>query len=405
MSDKKTLMQRALGKAPGVVHAVVFFERKEGANTKALAKCVRSLISFGESPPNGSPHNLYTLAAISGDLLSAFVADGLLSQDDADKRPTWPLRDGQPQANQNTSLLVQVSAQTHAARLYALRTVQSLVASAFNFVAERTGERILDGLEPFGFRDATSEPAAIKQSVEMLGSRPWLLAAELEQKVDEFFSLGNERDAVETRAQIIGASPGLQVLSAAEDGRQRATASGANKSHKAHMKGENWGYIVRRGFPYRHDGQEGLVFIAAAAKAKTLTGIFDHFLNGDALNAYVTLHRLGFWFCPPATFVSEGAPLIPASALALRPTMPMHAYEVTESELTYFKLLRDAGAWPGASGEMRLPAGVRAKLEEAHGLLANGSSERKASLDKALDDLENASNQVNKQAGRYITKG
>ena len=396
VATKETSTQSALEHAPGGFCAVALFNPTSDSD---VTQTVKQLIAFAESPADVRPRNLFILVAI-GPKVAATLKDLPIEI----TPENW-------QADQ-AGLLVQVAAQTHAARLYALRTVHAIVANSFELKHELMGERILDGLEPFGFRDQDPSEAGRtrqQQAIDALGPSPWLLCSVFDQDIQKFFApTGKEPEPVPTAVRVsrIGVPPGLIHEASVAQQAAAATAHVEDRSsHKRNMQAYA-ASMVRRGFPYRRDGQEGLVFVAAAPNAALLIDAAAHFNAGDPLYEFTRPRALGLYYCPPVSYAGDvPSPEPPPSAKALRPIEDLHAYEVTESYLDYFFSLMEKKVWPGEPGSMKLPEEVRALLRIAHTLLAGGDADSKQALDKKLDALEAASNRVNAQGERYITKG
>ncbi|HEY0095897.1 MAG TPA: hypothetical protein VGB96_16330, partial [Archangium sp.] len=159
------------------------------------------------------------------------------------------------------------------------------------------GGRIGEGRDPFGFRDGLLQPtreqvkrAALVPSGPLAGAS-WLLYLRFQQHLERFGRLkppAQERVVGRTRdGELVPDAP-------AEAHIHRARASGA---------GENQ-LLIRRGFPFRHQGEEGLAFVAATSDPGSYVRSLDTLLGAqggppDALLRYATAVGGGLYLAPP----------------------------------------------------------------------------------------------------------
>jgi putative iron-dependent peroxidase len=194
-------------------------------------------------------------------------------------------------------VLVQVSADERERLLWALRRVLALSQAVLSLEEEVLGGRIGVGREAFGFRDGLLRPTPEQvQRTALLPSGPlagasWLLYLRFQQDLDLFSHL-----KLPAQERVVGRThEGELVVDApAEAHILRARASGA---------GENQ-LLIRRGFPFRQGGEEGLVFVAAAADPDAYRRSLDALLGvggqpPDALLRYATAVSGGLYLAPP----------------------------------------------------------------------------------------------------------
>ncbi|QRK10781.1 Dyp-type peroxidase [Archangium violaceum] len=194
-------------------------------------------------------------------------------------------------------VLVQMSTCERELLLCALRRVLALSKGVLYLEEELLGGRIGVGREPFGFRDGLLKPTreqvrrtAIVPSGPLAGAS-WLLYLRFQQDLDLFNHLRTQ-----AQERVVGRTrEGELVVDApAEAHILRARASGA---------GENQ-LLIRRGFPFRHGGEEGLAFLAASADPDGYRRALDALLGADgqtpdAMLRYATAVGGGLYLAPP----------------------------------------------------------------------------------------------------------
>jgi putative iron-dependent peroxidase len=215
--------------------------------------------------------------------------------------PTAPLLPRQgPTArfpSSQSQVLVQVSASQREPLLWALRRTLALSKGVLVLEEELLGGRIGEGRDAFGFRDGLLRPTreqvrrAALVSTGPLAGASWLLYLRFQQDLERFGRLkplAQERVVGRTRegAPLHDLPEEAHIL--------RARASGA---------GEN-ALLIRRGFPFRHLGEEGLAFIAASADPGYYARSLDALLGNqggppDALLRYATAVGGGLYLAPP----------------------------------------------------------------------------------------------------------
>lgn len=208
-------------------------------------------------------------------------------------------------------VLVQVSAGNRELMLGSLRRVLALSKGVLYLEEEVLGGRIGEGRDAFGFRDGLVKPtreqvkrAALVPSGALAGAS-WLLYLRFQQDLERFGRL-EER----AQANVVGRTHEgeLVVDPPAEAHILRARAAGS---------GEN-ALLVRRGFPFRHGGEEGLAFIAASADPDYYRRSLDALLGAggqtpDAMLRYATAVGGGLYLAPPRGWFLAPSPREAAS--------------------------------------------------------------------------------------------
>ncbi|HEX8434196.1 hypothetical protein [Archangium sp.] len=209
-----------------------------------------------------------------------------------------------------SQVLVQVSAVHREPLLWALRRTLALSRGVLVLEEEVLGGRIGEGREAFGFRDGLLRPTreqvrrtALVPSGPLAGAS-WLLYLRFQQDLERFGRLrpgAQERVVGRTREGelLVDPPPEAHLL--------RVREAGA---------GENQG-LIRRGFPFRHQGEEGLAFVAASADPGYYPRSLEALLGGngrppDALLRYATAVGGGLYLAPPRDWFHS--PALPPEA-------------------------------------------------------------------------------------------
>jgi putative iron-dependent peroxidase len=200
-------------------------------------------------------------------------------------------------------VLVQLSAGERERLLWALRRTLDLSRGVLVLQEEVLGGRIGEGRDAFGFRDGLLSPTreqvrrtAIVASGPLAGAS-WLLYLRFQQDLERFGRLkprAQERVVGRTRDGALVPEPPEEAHIV------RARAAGA---------GENQ-LLIRRGFPFRHGGEEGLAFVAATAEPGSYPRSLDRLLGNagqppDALLRYVTAVGGGLYLAPPRDWFQD----------------------------------------------------------------------------------------------------
>jgi putative iron-dependent peroxidase len=245
------------------------------------------------------------VSAIQGELARARGLHTVLGLEpallpEAAPRPPPPLPREGPTArfpSSQSHVLVQVSAVHREQLLWALRRTLTLSQGVLVLEEEVLGGRIGEGRDAFGFRDGLLRPTreqvqrtAVVPSGPLAGAS-WLLYLRFHQDLERF---GRLRPGAQER--VVGRTRDGEFL---VDPPQEAHILRAREAGT----GENQG-LIRRGFPFRHHGEEGLAFVAAAADPGYYPRTMDALLGGngrppDALLRYATAVGGGLYLAPP----------------------------------------------------------------------------------------------------------
>ncbi|MCI0570382.1 MAG: Dyp-type peroxidase [Myxococcaceae bacterium] len=278
--------QEGLFHAPGAFCAVSLWRLESTLGWPYLRKAVSTFMA--EVRRHGEVH------AVVG--LDAKLVDGA--------EPGHPLlpreKDGARFPSTQAHVLLQLSAPEREPLLFALRRLPALFAGLLLPEEEVLGGKIGDGREPFGFRDGLRSPSHedIRRTALLdegpLAGGSWLLYLRFQQQLARFGRLRpHEQDRVVGQGR-----EGEPLHHAPEDGHVvRMRWAGA---------GENAGFI-RRGFPFRAEREEGLAFVAAAARVEPMRRALDAMLGAeggpqDALLRYAHAVRGGLYFAPPRSW-------------------------------------------------------------------------------------------------------
>lgn len=200
-------------------------------------------------------------------------------------------------------LLVQLAAESREALLLAQRRLTPLSAGVLTLQEELLGGRIGVGREPFGFVDGVRVPTSQQvQGQALVPEGPlqggaWVLYLRFLQDLERFGRLRPQAQE--------------QVL-----GRTKEGARLEQPPETAHILRARAGCgapFVRRSFPYRQYGEEGLAFLAAAARPEDYTYTLRAMLGlegpQDALLRYATAVGGGLYLAPPEPWLRSRYPL------------------------------------------------------------------------------------------------
>lgn len=286
--------QNGLFHSPGLFSALVVWRLERAAAASQLRPATSELHAELSRAPDV-------------DFLLAFDAR-LVSPAAAPEAPLLPRRGSSPGAHfpsTQAHALLQLASDSRERLLWALRRAQANLAGVLVPDEEVLGGRIGDGREPFGFIDTVRAPSnedvrrtAVVASGPLVGAT-WLLYLRFQQDIARFGRLRPQ-----AQAHVVGRTPeGQEVPRMPPDAHlARARPTGAPPNT----------YLIRRGFPFRQGGEEGLAFIGAVADPRRFASSLDALLGADggppdALLRYCTAVGGGLYLAPPQDWFHAGA--------------------------------------------------------------------------------------------------
>ncbi len=418
-------LQSALRHSPGQYQALCVYKRKfanqaDGVFTTAVARLMKTF----ETPQN-TPDNLHVLTAINAKYIGSEGLPGEVS----DPEDINCIGNAAGQLlDDRQDVIIQIAADNPTDRAYALRVCHAVLNLICTLDVELLGETQLGGAEPFGFyhgsnsgMDMDSMSEAAKITSAGLQGCSWLFFQQYNQDIDKFFALTHEQ-----QFNKIGAS-------FAEIEKNDASFEAKLDAHKNVMRESGPPQMIRRGFAYRKDGNEGVCFLAVAKSTDSFTASLTKMIaGGDQLFSYIDAVAGGIYFVPSsAEFLDPEALSLdlqteaPAAYSLLRhrtvnnraaQPYPMATYPVGRSFLKYIKEIRSLRAFPGENGSQMIDANVYLLLDSVHKYLARenlsdnsvppeGAFDEssyltlKAYLDEAIDQA----NEFNSRSGKYKT--
>lgn len=402
--------QQAAAHGPRRFNAVAVYERTQGTSHQALRQAVGKLLCAVEAI---ELETLNVLVGIGWSGLAGHDAHKEL----ADRHSTIPtlLEPLKPGAKLRVAtpgdVIVQVAAETETDRLFALRLADALLAPQAKILEESLGVRRGVGREPFGYRDGRkgskeySRENVLKLALIESGRAAgggWLLYQRFAQDVAGFYRLKDaERD---------------DVMGISQNGEARGRASlRGHVTIAREYRDHGRGGFVRRGFPYREKGEEGLCFLALAAAPEAFEQAHEAMASGpggaDALLEYIEARAGGLYFAPPsAEWLAPGLvrPVeVPAAAKELERKAPLILAEVTPAALEYVMRARDLGAFKGSVGSEAIVADLRSIVDAVNWLISRQNASNPPTsyrdLTLLLARALAQANAVNLEAGEYIT--
>jgi hypothetical protein len=417
-------MQKALVKGPGRFSAVCLYGQPADVfSPRRIRSKAAQLIRYFEDTRE-QPDGLYVLVALHPSLLpddqrreAAAHGIGL---------PEGPFVAG------DDLVFVQIAAQSDVHRLYALRIVHEAFGPHMRRCREIYGGKILTGEEPFGFADHAGGQYERQLAKKLPLGGAWLFFQRFRQDLTNFF---DENQNLRTRTLVVGKPPAAvppkgstdaqarkvnpdndtraslaaQLVRAREQkpGRKGVVEAGAADSHVDLMEAEK-GKIVRRGFPCRFDGEEGLAFVGVVAEPRTIPMLLERMIKGhDRLLEYVTGREGGVFFCPPsADSLDPDAPaLVPTTVDPLSGVKHLYTYDTTTAFHDYLMLLKARGLFDNRRRPKKIAPELREAMDALYAALPKSNAKKKKKLQSAEEASFANAVMTNEDYDEYVTYG
>lgn len=408
--------QEAVNHPPGRFSAVCVFKKRPKSSLEEVRSRAAGLIRLF-SDRASLPDELYVSVALGPGMMEG--VDGFVDS----SAPLLKRHRSTFNLSREGDLLVQIDGQSDLHRTYALRIVSLALEPVALLVREIAGARILNAQEPFGFVDWRSEAhEEMLARPELDVSGLWLVYIRFRQDLEKFFA---ENRTARSRARVMGRVPAFipdedetADPAAALEKRGAIAAKVAAElelelppdSHFALMRRSGTLPMLRRGFPYRQDGQEGLVFVALVPNLGIISEALDTMLGGegsarDRLLDYIEALEGGVYFCPPAdaAWLAAGEGVVTRRAGdPLERSPHLMVYDTTSGFVEWMLTLRERGVFDQVERPTGMSEKARPLLDK---LYAEIDPERAAEL-RALEDtaVEQAVD-VNANGDDYITFG
>jgi putative iron-dependent peroxidase len=263
-------LQPALYRSPGLLGAVVALRARFPLDSRHVRRDAAALLRV---TPEGADRDEHANALVAIGLHRCdhlTLGERARAADEVLPRVRGNVRMRRTQAD----LLVQVSADTTASRLAWLRAIDAVLAGRYVVDEEVHGGRIADGREPFGYRDGLVVPTSAEvDAAALIDDAPlegatFVLYQRWQQARDRFARLSE-------RAQD-------DVIGRTRDGEAVPDAPPNAHVPRARSVGAP---LVRRGFPFRSWGEEGLAFIAASRDPGAFSRALDAMLGEHGAGA------------------------------------------------------------------------------------------------------------------------
>ena len=177
--------------------------------------------------------------------------------------------------------------------------------------------------------------------------------------------------------------------------------------------------IIRRGFPYRGDGKEGLVFLAAASDPERFTGLLQKMADApDGVLEFASVQEQRLLYVPPRNFAqihNVDVPELPTAARALRTQngagedLELEDYTVASAFRAFIDQSRDTLFPDSLMSEdvytlvgALAAVGAGGSLNTAPTVTGANETQRQA-LMALMDEAQATAKAFNDLAGRYMT--
>ena len=423
--DDSVEMQPAALKSPRNSCAIAVYRVVKKSDRMAARRAVAELIEMVNTPGNKS-ESCDVMVAIHPNLINDDCRQ--LKFEDPD---LFPMQCGRTTFKEDQhDVIIQVAAMTRADCWFGLRLAKAQLSPTCEIVEEIFGGRLLLGQETFGFyhsdpqmgaRPSAEKRRAIRDTIETaarihqgdLVGGSWLMYQRYQQELNVFYDL-----SMNDKVQVMGGQFTREV-------EQTQLAECDPPSSCAHVKAMQGMPMVRRGFSYRHNGEEGTVFLALSNDIeKGFRNSLQCFVEQDKLSEFTKVVANALYFLPPSgRWLCEDVevrPLPPeAEALLLRSTpesnpIALREYTTALAIPEYIALLKDY-IFADAIGSQTLIPAIQSLVVAAHQVAAGGELEVapqvscsqddaiRQDLDDLLTEALNKLNQYNGVAGAYVS--
>lgn len=293
-------LQKALLEAPASVTATSLFDAKTGIDKQSQLQNVAGFMKAIEGLGNCT---LKVLTAVNPEMIADRVGD----------YEHLSLPSGMPETQHD--VMLQISARNRRDCQFVQRLATDVFEDHFKLISEVVGGDVFLQQEPFGFYHADPEERDFLSQVSEIPSGDlqggtWLMYQRWVQSLENFYALG-KKDQVDT----VGGEPVRTDF-------WNGTSPGDPVPADAHVKlmesPLDLPEMIRRGFAYRKDGDEGVVFVATAANVgQGFNAPLQRMAGGDRLLGFADAVEGGLYFVPlDGTWLDSTVPAAPISRSA-----------------------------------------------------------------------------------------
>lgn len=293
-------LQNALNFPPASVVATSILEAKASASkdvqVQAVAGFMKAIEALGDC-------KLKVLTAINPQMIA----------DRAGDYQHLELPAGMPDTQKD--VVIQISAMNRRDCQFVQRLIHDVLTDHFDMLSETVGGDIFLNQEPFGFYHADPEEREKLKEVSEIASGQlkggtWLLYQRWVQRLDNFYDQTQKQ-----QLQTIGGDP---VRTDFWDNVPPDTPIPADAHVKFMEPVGSLPDMIRRGFSYRKDGDEGVVFVATAANVATgFNQPLSKMASGDKVLGFADALEGGLYIVPSdGDWLDSSASAAPISASA-----------------------------------------------------------------------------------------
>lgn len=393
-------LQKALLEAPASVTATSLFDAKSGIDKQSQ---IQNVAGFMKAIEGLGDCTLKVLTAVNPEMIADRVGD----------YEHLNLPSGMPETQHD--VMLQISARNRRDCQFVQRLATDVFEDHFKLVSEVVGGDVFLNQEPFGFYHADPEERDFLSQVSEIPSGDlqggtWLMYQRWVQSLENFYAL-SKKDQVDT----VGGDPVRTDF-------WNGTSPGDPVPADAHVKlmesPLDLPEMIRRGFAYRKDGDEGVVFVATAANVdQGFNAPLQRMAGGDRLLGFADAVEGGLYFVPSdGAWLDAGASVAPisnsAEELLVRQTdnqvLNMAEVLVPNQLLGLISGLFGSVLYPDRVDSQALELTKAINARAAGGTLQSvsvtgGDPEKTQRLNDILDKSIEEGARFNEIAGKYIT--